>query len=1714
MKDLILWQELRKEHPDEQLLEGLLLDLAQEPPTFRMPFLGFLDHILTHPNSALRAAAVRCLAGATGEPAFRGLLRALNDPDPEVQQAAVDALDCSTFKQFFAKWVHVLFHHNPNIRKAAAKCSLDHIKRSGYHTYLLYDPECHQLVEERFNEIHIEPHMLPFLLNALDEKQVTAERLRGKLTRLKPIKTFRNLFFLQQLPKGPLSYRHNLKDLVDGKTPNADIPLFLTKTGYQYLKLFYGWDAEDANCKKEEQLKALEGLCSEQHALAIQSEIIHIALLQQVWDQTFMNFCFSLHWRFITYPWIPLEVRRTALLSIYKNRTYYCFAHKIKNEKELTYALNSGIFHDEHGHLDLEAIGGLLFLANEQPYTMLLKCVAIGAIVDAALANHHSAIPFLCHQDEGGGRQYIFDQIIKKRAGLRPLLLAATVDQLSSLSTEMLEKYIPGDRKSLLQLLDYLLQSEVEYGKTLSDKKMARLGAIISHRFYAQITSGTSKFMDWLLKSDRPEQFKLGIEIFTILVKEEDTELFIGRAVKLPTEALRKLLKIVRFSPGFPYGKEVQLAIALEKHPKEDIREWAEARIPVQHTVPNLKPEYLKTIRKLDSQEVNSIATCPETDLDKTLEPLSYTAHLGLCEALAQRSPPTEANLTVCKTLMQSHDELHAIGHEFTRYGSEEGEFLEHLEMSIINVPHELLSITGNAFVHRFERHCFEFGRMLGQSGGLPAVLNQAFGLNSPILRNEIWEAAEHWLSILRYRDKPNYKDLITGSLLDTWITGLPTDVGRIAAKLLIDCYLSGMATAMFAEHRVKIEAAMPDYAPEVRKILSPWISCHGLKNAINIEYSHTFTSQEVIKQIQGITDLQALVDFCCGDNFDAAQEAALRMIELGEEALDLLANIILNETNNPAMLEALTSCIALWPKGNALNKVKKALLKGKVSDFVRFLCGLAIIEQGDLSMLEQTIHAVCRETDTHWFSLKHWKRFIEAGIDELTLSLALVESPHPHAHISAVERLVKTRKNNSDVAKALIAFLETDSQRYERMRIAAAQWLLAHGYDDGYTILVRQCFTSRSSEESEEDKESIDIDFHRFSRPLLDGMVHSVLHGTSSRMVEENRLMFVIRSLNMDYNIPIDEYLLLIIRKGHSSLLRSACLTEMSELPKRQALIRKLAETFYWGQKEGSILTGHNFTITHTEHDELGYTLLDQNNIFVSPMPLLNEEKNGLAITEALILHEIGHHLYHRGKQQQAVWTRARHMNLLPLLNLVADEHLERNLRAMDAAYGNRLKALSAYAFQHAQKDILVKDLLEMLGPRAFDVLSRISLRFSNKTYCIKVDCGEVLLEMEKQNGSFAGFMRVLRMGLGNRRNDPKVAQGLKLFTKSFRKSTMTELLDIAIKLHEIFGGEAVDALNLFAQDSTLYPDAEALERLGLDISPEEIEKEIKRIRNEEAKQIGKQQKDTDETDDTISQMFNLGSETSFVKINQIKAVQYDREAQQAYIDKIKRYARHLQKDLQHLGISHITQRMRISGNRIDNTRLRSLVTHGDPRLLISRRLQFQTDLFIGVLVDCSGSMCISNNLEKAKLFASLVSEGTRNLSGVDARFWGFTDDMIFDAGTSKRCAVHALETMGGNNDAAALWHAAMAAMHSTRISKLLIMISDGSPTECTVEALRTLVADLTRKKICCAQVAVAELREICFPHYILLDDEDFMSSVRQFGKTVSKLVMRSLNR
>ncbi|MEL6546311.1 MAG: hypothetical protein AAFQ82_16910, partial [Myxococcota bacterium] len=549
-------------------------------------------------------------------------------------------------------------------------------------------------------------------------------------------------------------------------------------------------------------------------------------------------------------------------------------------------------------------------------------------------------------------------------------------------------------------------------------------------------------------------------------------------------------------------------------------------------------------------------------------------------------------------------------------------------------------------------------------------------------------------------------------------------------------------------------------------------------------------------------------------------------------------------------------------------------------------------------------------------------------------------------------------------------------------------------------------------------------------------------------------------------------------------------------------------AETFAWGVRQGVRLTGRKFSIRMIGGDAFANTRLTSSSININPLPLLRGERDGRTVIEGLILHEFGHHVHHASDASLGIWNRAQRAGLHKLLNLVADEHLERNIRAEREEDGNRLKTLATYAFQRRQSEMPVETLLNVLGFRAFDVLKAAKLEVARDPDCVELKLGETLRALEAQGSSFTRFFRALRMGLGNRHGDPKVERALELFRGAqFRNSSMNELWLITQKLQEIFGDD-VKQLEVFDQHSE-WGDGTDARIHGDGITDEEVQRAIDRILDPSSGQS------REKPPETFKPKMNLGAEEGFNRISNLETVAPNPDAHRMRAQRVQRMAKKMRAYLERLGLAMKERGGRVRGFAVDRERLRGLVFQGDPRVLRSREVQKDSDLFLGVIVDCSGSMAAGDSMEKAKLFGVLLAEATKGMSTIETRFWGFTDQVIYEAGNANRCAVTSLEANGGNNDSAALWHAAQVAFRSRRRAKLLVMISDGAPTECTAESLKTLVNELTRRhNVACAQIAVRPIDEVCFPHYVEITEGELESAVRKFGNVAANLVSRTLGR
>ena len=581
----------------------------------------------------------------------------------------------------------------------------------------------------------------------------------------------------------------------------------------------------------------------------------------------------------------------------------------------------------------------------------------------------------------------------------------------------------------------------------------------------------------------------------------------------------------------------------------------------------------------------------------------------------------------------------------------------------------------------------------------------------------------------------------------------------------------------------------------------------------------------------------------------------------------------------------------------------------------------------------------------------------------------------------------------------------------------------------------------------------------------------------------------------------PEQEILALVLAEGQNAGARREARDKLGASAVRSVRLRRLAAAFAWGTRLCRALTGRPYQLEMISNERLGYTRFNEEKLYISPMPILREEPYGDSIVRGLILHELGHHLYHKSPEALAIWEAADKTGMGELLNLVSDEHLERNLRTINPRYGHYLRRLNAYAFQQRQREIGVDTLLEHFGGHAFPILSSLRLRVARDPVCVVVQNGRLLRLMEAQGMSFARFMRALRMGLGDRYGDPKVAEALALFRGRFRHLDMSGLMAIAQRLKEIFGDET-KLLNWMNQDESLRSSDD------VDLPTRD---ELKNAMGQVMGGEGKQNDQHPRPRGRATGGMNLDPNVQFRTIDKIVRLKHDPMEHAKYARQVAREAQILRQCLHGLGLGFVPETMRTQGRRLDRGRTRDLLLRSDPRVLIARRMQRLTDLFLGVAIDCSSSMG-GQRIEKAKLFGTLLAEAVRNQRGIDLRLFGFTEREIFDAGTARACAVHALQANGGNNDAAGLQHVYEVAQASQRKAKLLIMISDGLPSDCSVAALSHLVQRLTRRRYCCAQVAVAPLSQMCFPHYILLDDQNLADSTRKFGVVVRKLVQQAL--
>jgi hypothetical protein len=1149
-----------------------------------------------------------------------------------------------------------------------------------------------------------------------------------------------------------------------------------------------------------------------------------------------------------------------------------------------------------------------------------------------------------------------------------------------------------------------------------------------------------------------------------------------------------------------PRDRELAMAKVLASRTHDVIRAWVAKVSTVAEPRTLVTAPVARARRALEASEQDRIATCPHAELPRALQPILAAPTramgvTGLTAALERR--PAASSAEVCAALLGCADPLDEVARELDRFASSSPEF----EIAVDDATaaawlrFEELAPLAHARLWRWDAHSFGLANWLERVGGVLGTLTAIQTLPGAFARRTLWAGIAEVVVLLRYRDLPRFHMHASDALATFCAERIDQESGgRDAARIVVALVESGTVPLAAVRDLVLDRAA--DASPGARELVTRIVRLDGMPPPPVVAAP---TEMTLLARIRASHDLDELVAWCGDARVTVVQEAALTLATRGELGQRRLAGLLARLGELPQPIAVLQT-VVLWDSEHAL-AAARALAATELPNAWQFHLCVALASHGDPGALPRAL-AAARANDTSWsFRRSDWEALCRVASARMC-ALELADSPHYHAYQPAIGTLLPLQAP-PEVADALRRFLEVDGERPRHLRVDVAHRLAGH-WDDisGLPLLVEHACDPRSNDYMEV-LQALPL---RAVPEAVELVIAAALVGGDGACSEKRMWSVFENSVNALDPVRREDLYVQILEEASTAVARRKAAPLAFGGALGRSRVQDVAEVFAWGVRRGVELAGRMFTIHLTSNEQdFGHTRLDTNRIFVSPLPMLREEPHGRDVVEGLVLHEIGHHVYHRGQTSQELWKRAHAEGIGHLLNLVADEHLERNLRALDASYGDRLKRLGAYAFQHAPQEMRVAVLLDCLGAAAAPALIATPLDVAFDEQSVRLRRGAVLAELDRIGHPLARFARALRMGLGNRHGDPLIADALAR-CKGIRSLDMQGLYDLTRALAELFGG-TIEVAKVFGGPEGLEFGERDSDVFGAGIDDDILQREVERILHP-AESSGRSSRGPRDR-----LQLNVNPDEDFRKISHVERITGSVEDHRAVTAEVARHAARLRMHLDDLGLRWLPVRARTQGLALDRSRLRALVTRGDPRILIARQPVRRTDLFLGTIVDCSGSMSAGDNIARARRFAILVAEAVRPLPGVEARFFGFTDSTIYDAGDARDCHVTGLEADGGNNDAAALWHAANVALASPQRAKVLVMISDGLPTECSVAALRGLVTKLTKRKgIVCAQVAVRALDEVCFPHYVVLDDEQMDTAVARFGRMIGDLARRSL--
>ncbi len=1702
MRDLQTWKLLLRaregtplpeptevERDGASLLEALE-ELAELNVGGRRPFLGLVVPHIEHGDLRVRAAAIRCLRRVAGVEGLRAIVRALEDPSPEVSGAAVDALRGAA-EEAPLRWAHALFAPGADVRRRALE--LDPPQGAAHlGAYLRADPELGELARR----CPWPKPALPLLFDFHRRGVVSREEASSVLidTSAEELRGF--------LAEGPARSAAACRDFLRAARASATLP------GAPGFDLIDAWRdiVERAPSGRGRAYDTLVEAVLGAHGRRLATRVAVALCRGGVPSVEAAHACAVARPESLAYPGTPLDRRRAATAAILRH------AERIEAPplNVIDGLLDCDLVVGEGAELHLGAAAAVARLYPSERVGRLMARFGLDRVVAAAGRDEQGWIRLAAlPREQDGAYEHLLRAVLaahpERTARSLALELVGRCESGAAEVAPLLTDCSAGERRSIALAL-----IELEATGTTAIKPRAR--ARLVEGLVPELPIGA--FGDVLERAGSdPAVPVIARELVAAGLGHVDEETLVAILEPRSDEALGALVAWLDEGLALSIARIEVLARELVERELEPLRAWG--RAVLEPAVRVVRVATHRDPQTLAPEAVERIASCPDAELEAALGPAFRGPSLGLAAALARREPPARGHAGACLALIACADPMPEVATELDRFWNEEPEFRQQVGVGAVGLwaRHEGLPPIGRAFLWRWEQQGLAVLEWMDGQGTLLDALRLADALPGRVARPVLWQAIAAGLQLRRYRAPEALVPILPADpvpLVGHLVEELDSEVGAAAARILAVLWRAELCVEAIAAARDEMLARGPDLDADTRHELHPVVRIDEVPApAVAPRRRWRLVREDSLWTIRRSTDVDHLEQLCERAELPLVREAAHRLVELGAPG-ELRVLALLGREPPVPCAGALVDSVRLWSDPAALGELRRLVTDGggQLGPGRRFKLALALAARDEPGFLDLAVQVALEPLDHvagSWFERPDYELLEKRHDDAVALAMALAGSDHPHAYRPAVKLLLGRPAGDHAAMEGLRTFLEQGTRRPHDLRLDAARRLWDEGDRAGAPILLDHLMRGPDDDLGARLLSGAD---RRLASTIVDLCVETSVWG-GKPFLPESRLIALLRGRRGPMDVR-QRGLRRLLEQGKDPKVRETLVTAIGASMDRDTKLVAISGIFAWGVRRGRDLTGRLFGVhmTHRRAD-FGYTHLDQSKIYVSPLPLLRGDRHGADIVEALVLHELGHHVYHRGAKAAEVWKRAQRQGFFPVLNLVADEHLERNLRAMDAEYGDRLKRLAAYAFQHQRREWPVESLLGLLGGAAFDVLTRTPMTVAFDDASVVVESGALLRELDRLGNAYARFVRALRMGLGNRQADPKVEEALELFRGGFRHSSMEQLYAITERVVEIFGRETSIASGFGGHEGLEWDEREGSIH-GDGIMDEDVQREVERILDPRKLEGG-----SDRPGRPGRLAINVAEDDRFDVINKVEPVPPDPGRHREVAREIRRHADRLREYMARLGLDMVPRRARLRGRSFDRTRASAVVLRRDPRMLVARELEISTDLFIGVVIDCSGSMGAYQSMEKAHRFGVLLAEAVRPLRGVDARFFGFTDRIIFDAGDARQCAVTSLQPTGGNNDAAGLYHAASVAAQSTRRARLLVMISDGLPTECSVSSLRALVRDLSRNKgMVCAQVAVRPLEEVCFPHYVEIQADQLDLATRRFGEIITGLVQRALGR